>query len=206
MPYIYKITNMVNQKIYIGKTLFTIEKRFKQHMNEYLKREKEHRPLYSAIKKYGIESFEICILEECSVSELSERERFWIESLGSFKNGYNATRGGDGTIYADYDLIFSLFEEGKNIKEIAAITKYCEDTVRTGLISYGITEKQRSERGHSSLKKPVAKLDPETLEIIEVFSSTGEAKKSVGAQVSSHIAKVCQGKRKTAYGYKWKYL
>lgn len=54
MAYIYKITNKVNNKCYIGKTLKTIEERWIEHCRDYLRRDEEKRPLYSAMKKYGI--------------------------------------------------------------------------------------------------------------------------------------------------------
>ena len=59
MAYIYKITNDINGKIYIGKTYNSIEKRFKEHCKDRLKRKCEQRPLYSAMNKYGIEHFYI---------------------------------------------------------------------------------------------------------------------------------------------------
>ena len=62
MPYIYKITNDINNKIYIGKTLHAIEHRFKEHCKDSKKRQNEKRPLYSAMNKYGIEHFHISIL------------------------------------------------------------------------------------------------------------------------------------------------
>ena len=105
MPYIYKIINDINGKIYIGKTAFTIERRWKEHCQDAKRSSKEHRPLYSAINKYGIENFHIEIVEECTLEELDEKERFWIESYNSFSNGYNATIGGDGKPYANYELI-----------------------------------------------------------------------------------------------------
>ena len=124
MPYIYKITNDINGKIYIGKTLSTIEQRFKEHCRDYLKERNEKRPLYSAMQKYGVEHFHISVVEECDESILSEREVFWIEYYGSFKNGYNATLGEDGRPYIDYDLVINTYKKLKNIKEVAKKNKY----------------------------------------------------------------------------------
>ena len=55
------------------------------------------------MRKYGIEHFHIELIEETDNPE--EREVFWIENKRSFKNGYNATVGGDGKKYIDYDII-----------------------------------------------------------------------------------------------------
>lgn len=54
------------------------------------------RPLYQAMKEYGIENFSVETLEETENPE--EREKYWIEYFSSFKNGYNATIGGDGKL------------------------------------------------------------------------------------------------------------
>lgn len=69
------------------------------------------------MRKYGIEHFHIELLEETSTPE--EREIFWIESKRSFKNGYNATMGGDGRKYIDYDLVISLYQQLLNQAEVA---------------------------------------------------------------------------------------
>lgn len=58
MGYIYKITNNLNNKIYIGQTVKTVEKRFQQHKNNSNKSYFSHIVLYKAFNKYGIENFE----------------------------------------------------------------------------------------------------------------------------------------------------
>lgn len=207
MAYIYKITNQINGKIYIGKTLKTIPERWKEHCLDYKRERCEKRPLYDAMNKYGVENFIIEEIEECSPDILNDRETYWIEQYGSFKNGYNATKGGDGKRYIDYDLIYSLYKEGKNQKEIAAIVNCSTDTVRYALENSGVSKKERIRRGQESSGIPIAMLDKNTGEILKVFPSAGEAgrylKKNVG---DAHIIAVCKGKRKTAYGYSWKYL
>lgn len=203
MAYIYKITNDINGKIYIGKTYNSIEKRFKEHCKDRLKRKCEQRPLYSAMNKYGIEHFYIELLEETDNPE--EREKYWIEYYGSFKNGYNATTGGDGKPYVDKNIIISLWEDGKIIKEIHNITGYDVKTIRKYLLLNNISEQEIISKGYAFQGKAVAKIDKNTNEILEVFSTSGEAGRSIG-KTGQHIREVCKGKRKTAYGYKWKYI
>ena len=205
MPYIYKITNRKNQKIYIGKTLLTPEARFKEHIKDHQKKEEENRPLYRAMKKYGVENFFIETVEECEEKDINEREKYWIEYYGSFKNGYNATIGGDGTRYADYDLIYSLYQEEKTIDEIKKITSHSEKTIRTALNVFNITKEERIERARKNLSKQVAMLNKDTEEILKVFMGTREAGRYLNKH-HQHINEVCLGKRKSAYGYKWKYL
>ena len=62
MPYIYKITNNINGKIYIGMTYRTVQERWKEHQNDCNRRQAENRPLYRAMNKYGIENFSIEVL------------------------------------------------------------------------------------------------------------------------------------------------
>ena len=69
MAYIYKIINDMNQKIYVGKTEFSIEKRFKEHCADVFKERNEKRPLYSAMRKYGIEHFHIELIEETVIQK-----------------------------------------------------------------------------------------------------------------------------------------
>jgi hypothetical protein len=69
------------------------------------------------MRKYGLSSFTIEMIEETDIPE--EREVFWIEQKGSFKHGYNATMGGDGKRYLDYDLIVATYQELQNVAETA---------------------------------------------------------------------------------------
>lgn len=206
MPYIYQIQNKINNKIYIGKTLNTIEQRWKEHCRDYKRIHCEKRPLYSAMKEYGIENFEISLIEEVPLENINERECYWIEILGSFKYGYNATVGGDGKHYADYDLIFSLFKEGKTNKEIHELTKYDNETITKALSLKGVSIEERKRRRYERNEKFIVMLDKDTLQEIQIFPSINKAYKFLGKQQSGHIAAVCKGKRKTAYGYSWRYL
>ena len=121
--FIYKITNRVNGKVYIGQTRFTVEHRFKQHIKNC---NIEHRtqPLYMAFAKYGVENFEVETLEKCSIDKLDEREMFWIAKYDSFKSGYNATLGGSkGCKYYwtdnQYEEIRSMYLSGFTSQKIA---------------------------------------------------------------------------------------
>lgn len=204
MPYIYQITNSLNNKMYIGKTLSSIEKRWKEHCKDCYKPVAEARPLYSAMRKYGIENFTILPLEETTIEFLSERERYWIEYYGTFKFGYNATLGGDGAPYVDYDLVYLLWKQGLSIRKIHELTFYAEKTIRLILKLSEVKKEELRKRASESHYKPVARLDPITREILEVFSSIKEANQKFNG--NEHISAVCKGKRKTTGGYGWKYL
>ena len=102
--YVYCISNKINSHQYVGKTIRNIQERFLEHCKDSQKEKCENRPLYQAMRKYGIENFYVFLLEETEISNLEEREQFWINELDTYKNGYNATRGGDGKILYDYTL------------------------------------------------------------------------------------------------------
>lgn len=109
---IYKITNKINNKCYIGQSK-NILKRWKTeykwyHINKHLQ---------SAFKKYGIENFDFEIIEECQPDLLNEREQFWITVYNSFDRnfGYNKTLGGAGTP----GRTFIMSEETRNKIRIA---------------------------------------------------------------------------------------
>ena len=208
MAYIYQITNDVNGKIYIGKTERTIQERWGEHCRDYLKYDYEKRPLYSAMKKYGLEHFHIELIEETSQPE--ERECFWIEQKGSFKNGYNATLGGDGKHYLDYDLVIATYQEVQNVSETARRIGIDVSTVSKVLNSSHISIIPSSEVSQRVTGNIVNQYDLQG-NFIQSFPSAKAAATSLGKitstsrGASSHISDVCRGKRKTAYGYIWKF-
>lgn len=206
MPYIYKITNDINQKIYIGKTLRTISERWNEHLKDYQKASCEIRPLYRAMNKYGVEHFKIEEVEKCEVDVLSDREVYWIEFYESFKNGYNATKGGDGKPYLDYSLILKLYQNDYNCSDIAKITGYSQTSIRKVLNNNDILKEERLKHCGQWQNKIIQMIDKNTGEVLQIFPKIIDAYKFLGKAKSSHIQEVCQGKRKSAYGYKWAFL
>lgn len=97
MLIIYKITNKINQKPYIGYTKTSIADRWKRHIKELDKG--TNRKLYDAMRKYGKEDFtieEIDSSESATVDEWLELETLYIIVYDSVDNGYNMTYGGIG--------------------------------------------------------------------------------------------------------------
>ena len=87
MGVIYKTTNTLTGKVYIGKSKYNNP----SYLGSGLK-------IVNAIKKYGVEFFEKEILEECLEEEINSREEFWIEFYNSRDDsvGYNISKGGEG--------------------------------------------------------------------------------------------------------------
>ena len=103
MHYIYKYTNKINGKVYIGQTN-NLQKRFNGHKSEAFnpKSKGYNLPFHCAIRKYGIKNFIYEVLEEIEDGEsqdfINDREIFFIDFYHSLttENGYNLTMGGDG--------------------------------------------------------------------------------------------------------------
>jgi hypothetical protein len=105
MAYIYSITNLENQKAYVGKTTQPNPyDRWKQHIqlaknktNLNENNSTHSMPIVRAISKYGVDRFKFRVLEECNDEIVNERETYWIERLETCgKKGYNVTLGGEG--------------------------------------------------------------------------------------------------------------
>ena len=211
MAYIYKITNNINDKIYIGQTNYTLSERLHQHYLDSKKQHRKNRPLYQAINKYGIENFSIELIEE--TNNPLEREIYWIEYYGSFKNGYNATMGGNGKRYLDYDLIISTYNQLQNINKVAKILNVDQGSISTILNMYNINIIHGGKVTKRQSSKIVAMIDKNTNQIIKVFSShmdaarwliTNNKSSDKDIKIAGRIGSVVKGKRKTAYGYQWK--
>lgn len=94
---VYKITNEINGKVYIGITEKTLEERWNGHKSKMRNGNKSH--LYCAMRKYGVQNFSIIIIEDNvkTYEELLEKEIFYISKFNSTNVdiGYNMTYGGD---------------------------------------------------------------------------------------------------------------
>lgn len=92
---IYSITNLINNKKYIGQSI-DIENRFVRHKCELRKGRHVNKHLQHAWNKYGENNFKFEIIEICSKTSLNNRECYWISFYDTLNNGYNLDRGGEG--------------------------------------------------------------------------------------------------------------
>ena len=210
MAYIYLIKNNVNNKVYVGKTEISIAKRFQGHIRDSRRERCKNRPLYRAMNKYGVENFTVSMIEETDRPE--DREIFWIAFYDSYKNGYNATLGGDGKKYLDYDLIVSTYKILHNARQTASVLGISDDTV----------EKVIKQRGRLLSSAEVSR--NENAKTIYMIGSDGCIEKeffalrdaakfllkcnlargSIGG-IADHISQCAYGKRKSAYGKTWQW-
>ena len=127
---IYIIRNLVNQKVYIGQAVSHIlnhkryrpyghQGRFRSHISEaFSKKKHQCHYLNNAIRKHGVDNFEVELLENCAIENANERETFYIKQHNSvFPTGYNLKIGG---------TVFEHSEESK--KRVSnGVIRYFED-------------------------------------------------------------------------------
>ena len=162
MGYIYKITNKINNKVYIGQTSESIRQRWKEHIyaaNHDQGKEYNY-AVHCAIRKYGCCNFDVDLLEEIDDEMLNDREVYWIEYYDGFKSGYNMTLGGEGSRILDYNKIRSLWDDGFGIKHIAKEVGCSDVQAREILKGYSNYSKHESNnRGARFFYKAVIQYD-----------------------------------------------
>lgn len=160
--FIYKITDKVTGKSYIGQTRKSVEFRWRQHKNS-----KDYRDLHKAIQKYGEENFSVETLKECDVDELDKWEIYYISKYNTFENGYNMTKGGstynpvkrynNGYIVVDnkYDEIIAMYKAGFSATKIANCYEVDRHVICNILRQLGYTYKKNRIRFNSDELKEV---------------------------------------------------
>lgn len=102
---VYLITNLINNKQYVGYTQKSLEERIQTHIYKANSKNKKHYfyLLPMAIRKYGIENFKWeAIYETDDLNDVLEKEVYFIKELKTLSpNGYNLTKGGNGGIQSD---------------------------------------------------------------------------------------------------------
>lgn len=210
--YIYYISNTVNNKLYVGKTISTLKERLGEHRRESRKQRTENRPLYRAMRKYGEDKFSIHLLEKVPFELLSEREMYWIDKLDTYANGYNATRGGEGKILLGEDLselFIQDYRSGMNLSQIAEKHGCDMHTVLNRLRSVGINTKE------NAINQRKFKINQYDLngKFIQSFSSFKDAARYLANNgvdatlktISACVGRAAKGKLKTYHGFIWVY-
>ena len=149
---IYKITNLINGKSYIGQSI-DIERRFKMHKQTAFNPNKKqyHYPLYRAIRKYGIDKFSFEVLEECNISELNEKEIYYISKYRTHSQlGYNQDDGGkfaahytklsDGLVDQIIERLKTSIDSSEQIGEDFGVTGRTIRSINSGECCYRESE------------------------------------------------------------------
>ncbi len=91
---VYKITNSINDKVYVGRTVHTLKNRWEGHLKRFYAGDK--RAIYCAMRKYGVDNFKIELIEECSSYEdMVYKEAYYCKQLNAYTHGYNMTTAGE---------------------------------------------------------------------------------------------------------------
>ena len=140
--FIYKITNIINGKFYIGQTIQNVKERFYQHCATKCSKAVSNMAIHRAIKKYGKSNFTVEVIEEIDSANLNDRERYWIKYYNSYNNGYNSTKGGqDGCKpFKDLDVesIIKEYNTGKSLRTLGTIFKVDKQTIKDLLIRHNV--------------------------------------------------------------------
>lgn len=176
---VYKITNIINGKCYVGQTNVTVRRRFGQHKCKARNGYEKERPIHKAINEYGENNFVAEVLETgISESEIDNREKYWIEEENSmYPNGYNVQSG------------------GKESYECA------EDAIKRDF------ERERVNRAPHGDIIMLDKISGREIAIFRCATHAEKFLRKNGYPKANHwpITKCCMGKQKTAYGHKWKF-
>ena len=218
---IYKITNIINGKVYIGQST-NLKDRIKQHKSMIKNYNENNNYLRKATKKYGYKNFKIEIIKFCDEKELDYYEIYYIDLYKSSdrKFGYNIELGGNINKHLSKEQIDKMkknkkgklkgkdnpffgkkhTEKTKNIiSEKQKGNKYCLGRV--------LSDETKSKIGLANRYNRTKKINQYDLNnnFIKSYFSVGEAKRKLNVKSGSLIAQCARGERKTAYGYKWKY-
>ena len=137
--WIYKITNIQNNKVYIGQTIRPIEQRFKRHINDALNNILDTH-FARAIRKYGKENF---IIEQIDIAqtqeELNQKEQYWIQYYNSVNEGYNETdaisKSGGNTYQSKTEVEMEAIKEKIRQTKIGSKNPMARKIKRTNIIT-----------------------------------------------------------------------
>lgn len=218
---IYKYTSP-SGKNYIGETTYSLKERAGKDGKRY----RNCSVFYAAIEKYGFSNFSVEILEEVLKDELLLREEYYIKKYNSVvPNGYNICKKGNKegkgenrkTPIDVYDLECnfiasypSLIEAAKAYNTSWQAISSCLTKKRPyhkGCIFVYKDEKPKKPKTYNTHGRTTAQYDLQD-NLIAVYSSANQAARAIGrnSNAGRNIRSVCEGKRNTAFGYKWRYL
>ena len=212
--YIYKATNKINGKSYIGQTV-DYKSRVWQHMRCY---EKEDCKFHDAIKEFGSDNFDWEVLETCNGKEkANDLERKYIELFNSYRNGYNDNKGGvgghnaraivclklDGEFVKRYDSAADAEKDGFNNANVLLCCKNKLYTCKNHLFMFEDDYKENGAKQYikpeSSSKRKVIQCDLDG-NFISRYDSVQEASEKTGANRTT-ISGVLSQKYKSANSF-----
>lgn len=200
---IYGWYNTLTDMWYIGQTIDE-ECRFKRHIY-YAINKKDNNRFHNALRKYGLENWVYCVLEDNVLKEnLNMRETDWIEYYDSFYSGYNLTSGGDTNVIISEETRRKLSNslKGRNVWNKGK--HHTEETKRK------ISESSKGKHHTEETRRKLSKLHGKKVNkydlnrnFIKEYSCIKDAIKDNPKAV--HIGEVCRGVRNQTGGFIWEY-
>lgn len=214
---IYKITNTINNKVYIGQTITSFKRRYNKGGNSNIEKiynthkyNKEHNFSYNkhllySIEKYGFDAFEVDIEFDIAYSkeELDFREDYWIIYYNSINNGYNHRRGGsNGSLCEETKQKISIANKGENNpfygKQHTEETKKKMSEERKGR---ELTDEWRNNLSKAQKGKRLGKNNPSANSVIclttgRIFFTQKEGAEYYGIKNYKSIGMCCKGKER----------
>lgn len=220
---IYKITNIVNGKVYIGGTE-DFKRRFKHHIVSLNGQFHRNEHLQRAWNKYGKDSFKFEPIYCCNKQDLDSSEIFFINTFNAMDRnyGYNMKLGGSSTRGINHPSYgVKVPEERKQKIRDARAEQPVTQAMLDALMKYrkdftGITGKDHSafgckhskesiERTAKAKWKAVLQIDPLTNKVVNKYNSIKEAAEKMQQKSHANISSCCKGNRKTVAGFVWKF-
>lgn len=165
---IYKHTNLVNGKVYVGQTCFTMEQRWKSHLACAIKG--SNLPFHKALKKYGKDQWSHEILE-CNITDqetANVRERFWIQSFSTLltENGYNCWGGHEcfeasETTRQKMSFVQSLIQNDPSVREKAARTRKQNGFTHSEAMRKNLSVKNKGQKRSEDFRKRISEINKE---------------------------------------------
>lgn len=225
---VYKYTNKINGKVYIGITSKSLHTRHREHMKSL----KDGTYFHNAIKKHGIDAFDLQIIDKAETrDELCQLEKHYIELYKSFayrddSKGYNCTIGGDGMTgqFGELNSQYGISpKERMNEEQYASwldkIKNPSDETRRKISEAWkgnkyflGKKHTEETKQYFSKIRKgkiPVNRVKVNQYDLngnfINSYISIAKAGEEVQTKTLAGICMCCKGIRKSAHGYIWKY-
>lgn len=231
---IYKATNKINNKVYIGQTIKSLQERIYAHVYRAKKSLNiTHTHFINAIRKYGENNFIWEVIDSGeNQEELNQKESYWIKYYNTIENGYNIQEGGqesssDKFVLACGGKPFLAYRVngeflGEFINQRAFGKKY---NIANTNISNLIQNKYNSCNGiiciakenfsNELLKEKINKakqtfrefiaIDLKTKEQFGPFQTMKDCKKQLNLK-NNHIGEVLKGKRKSQEGFTFQFI
>lgn len=208
---IYKITNLTNNKVYIGQTTNFHQRK----LDHFKKTAVNQRPinLHRDMKKVGVDKFSMTLLEECSVEGLDNREKYWTDRYSKDHEMYNIVSGNPSYSSHNKKIQSKKFtkmnkENWKNPEYRKMMSQKSSERQKKRLEDpkYLAEKSAQLKKYTDSIKKRVAQYDMNG-NLIKIYSGVRVAERATGIK-SRNISMVAnhQKYRKSAGGYRWEFV